>query len=55
MDKYKSWDDVPDTLATRTQPGRLGLKPAKDQKPVAVRVSPLRYIPGRDLYEIDSA
>lgn len=52
MEKYKSWEDVPNTLATKTQLGKMGLKPAKDQKPVAVRTSPLRYIPDRDLYEI---
>lgn len=52
MKKYKTWDDVPENLATKTQLGRMGLKPAKDQKPAAVRTSPLRYIPDRDLYEI---
>lgn len=52
MEKYKSWGDVPENLATKTQLSRMGLKPAKDQKPVAVRTSPLRYIPDRDLYEI---
>lgn len=52
MEKYKTWDDVPENLATKTQLGKMGLKPAKDQKPVAVRTSPLRYIPDRDLYEI---
>jgi DNA polymerase-3 subunit epsilon len=37
MDKYKSWDDVPDHLATKTQLSKIGLKPAKDQKPAALK------------------
>lgn len=54
-EKYKSWDDVPDTLATKTQLGKMGLKPGKDQRPIAAKTSPLRYIPDYDLYEIAAA
>jgi DNA polymerase-3 subunit epsilon len=37
VDKYKSWDNVPDHLATKTQLSKIGLKPAKDQKPAALK------------------
>lgn len=37
MEEYKSWDDVPKHLATKTQLNKMGLKPAKGQKPVATK------------------
>jgi DNA polymerase III subunit epsilon len=51
METYKTWDDVPDTLATCTQLGKMGLKPAKDQKPAAIKAGWKRYGP-YDLFEI---
>lgn len=49
--QYKTWDEVPDTLATRTQLSKMGLKPAKDQKPAAIKAGWKRYGP-YDLFEI---
>lgn len=51
MEKYKTWDDVPDTLATKTQLSKMGLKPAKDQKPAAIKAGWKRYGP-YDLFEV---
>lgn len=51
MEEYTSWDKVPDTLATKTTLGKMGLKPAKDQTPVAVKRGWKSY-PDYDLYEI---
>lgn len=49
--EYTKWDDVPDTLATRTKLGEMGLKPAKYQKPAAIKRGWKKY-PDYDLYEI---
>lgn len=54
MDSYKSWADVPDNLKTKKQLGEMGLKPAKDQKPAAIKAGWKRYGP-YDLYEIAEA
>lgn len=51
MTEYSKWEDVPDTLATKTQLSKLGLKPAKDQKPAAIKRGWKSY-PDYDLYEI---
>lgn len=37
MEKFNSWDDVPDYLATKTQLSKAGLRPAPDQKPAAIK------------------
>lgn len=51
---YKSWDDVPDNLATKTTLKRQGLKPAKDQPVVAYKRN---YYRGSDyrLYDVSQA
>lgn len=51
MEKYKSWADVPDNLKTKKQLGEMGLKPAKDQKPAAIKAGWKRYGP-YDLWEV---
>lgn len=51
MEQYKTWDSVPDTLATKTQLGKMGLKPAKGQKPAAIKAGWKRY-GSYDLFEI---
>lgn len=51
IETFKTWDAVPDTLATRTQLSRLGLKPAKGQKPAGIKAGWKRYGP-YDLFEI---
>ena len=37
MERYTSWESVPDYLATKTQLGKDGLKLAPSQKPVAIK------------------
>lgn len=54
MDKYKSWADVPDNLKTKKQLSEMGLKPAKDQKPAAIKDGWKRYGP-YDLWEVTEA
>lgn len=54
MEKYKTWTDVPDNLKTKKQLGEMGLKPAKDQKPAAIKQGWKRYGP-YDLWEIAEA
>ena len=51
---YKSWDDVPDGLATKTQLKKQGLRPAKGQQPAAFKRN---YYRGRDycLYDVSQA
>lgn len=52
MDKYRNWDDVPDNLATKTQLGKMGLKPAKGQEPVAIKTG---GYDNYDLYDVSQA
>ena len=52
---YKSWDDVPEGLATKTQLKNMGLKPAKGQQPVAEKRSRYPKTANYDLYEIGQA
>lgn len=51
MNQYSKWEEVPDTLATKTKLNEMGLKPAKDQRPVAIKRGWKSY-PDYDLYEI---
>lgn len=52
---YKSWDEVPEGLATKTQLKNMGLKPAKGQKPVAEKRSRYPKTANYNLYEIGQA
>ena len=52
---YKSWDEVPEGLATKTQLKQMGRKPAKGQEPVAQKRSRYPRTANYDLYEIDKA
>lgn len=58
MDEYTRWDDVPENLKTKTQLGKMGLRLARGQKPVAQFKS---YYHGKsrpnwyDLYDSNAA
>lgn len=53
--EYTRWEDVPEHLKTKTQLGKMGLRPGKDQKPVGVKTSRDRKTPERDLFEVSGA
>lgn len=55
MDEYKTWNEVPDNLKTRTQLGEMGLKPAKGQQPAAIKTSRHYRTPDRDLFDVTQA
>lgn len=55
MLKYTKWDDVPDHLKTKTSLGKLGLKPAPEQEPAAVKTSTYYKTPDYDLYDMSQA
>ena len=52
---YTKWEDVPDNLKTKTQLGKMGLRPHKDQKPVAIKVGWKRSIPDYELFQVSEA
>lgn len=52
---YRTWADVPERLATKTQLSKLGLKPAPDQEPVAYKKSYNRHTADYALYDQDQA
>ena len=53
MNRYSSWTSVPEGLKTKTQLGRVGLKLAPDQQPVAV-IKAGRF-PAHNLYDMAQA
>jgi len=53
--EYTRWEDVPDSIKTKTQLGKLGLRPRKDQKPVAIKVGWKRSIPDYELFQVSEA
>lgn len=53
--KYTRWEDVPDNLKTKTQLGKAGLRPHKDQKPVGVKTGWKRGVPDSDLFAVSEA
>src|SRR5690606_37892553 len=55
MEKYTSWNSVPEHLKTRTGLKKLGLRPAKGQMPVAVKTHWHWKIPDYDLYDVREA
>ena len=55
MNKYRSWEDVPDNLKTKTALGRAGLRPAPGQQPTAVKTSNYYKTPDYDLYDVGQA
>lgn len=55
MDTYTSWEDVPDNLKTKTSLKKMGLKPKRGQKPVAVKTHWDYKIPDYYLYEVSEA
>lgn len=52
VEKYRNWGDVPENLATKTQLGKMGLKPAKGQEPVAIKTGGYETY---DLYDVSQA
>lgn len=52
---YRSWDDVPAHLKTKTALGRLGLRPAPGQQPEAVKTSRHYKTPDYHLYDMAQA
>lgn len=55
MNEYRSWEDVPDTLKTKTALGRMGLRLAPGQQPTAVKTSSYYKTPDYDLYDVAQA
>lgn len=55
MNKYRNWEDVPDNLKTKTALGRIGLRPAPDQQPAAVKTSSYYKTPDYNLFDIAHA
>jgi DNA polymerase-3 subunit epsilon len=55
MDTYSRWEDVPDTLKTKTSLKKMGLKLARGQKPVAVKTHWDYKIPDYQLYTVTDA
>ncbi len=55
MDTYSRWEDVPDTLKTKTSLKKMGLKPARGQKPAAVKTHWDYKIPDYQLYAVADA
>ncbi len=53
MEEYLRWDEVPDNLKTKTQLGKMGLRPARGQKPVALKTH--RKYSDYNLYDIAQA
>lgn len=51
---FTRWDEVPGNLKTRTQLGRMGLRLAKGQEPVALFYS-IYYHTSYSLYDVDRA
>lgn len=55
MDKYSNWEDVPDNLKTKTSLGRMGLRLAHGQQPVAIKTSRHYRTPDYALYDVATA
>lgn len=55
MDKYSDWQNVPDNLKTKTSLGRMGLRLAPGQKPVAIKTSRHYRTPDYELYDVATA
>lgn len=55
MDTYSRWEDVPNTLKTKTSLKKMGLKLARGQKPAAVKTHWDYKIPDYDLYNVAEA
>ena len=53
--RYTRWEDIPPHLQTRTQLARQGLRPARDQGPVATMRNQLRPAAPYALYDISQA
>lgn len=49
---YNRWEDVPQNLKTKTQLSLMGLRPKKDQSPVALKTSRDWRVPDYNLYDI---
>ena len=55
METYSNWEDVPAHLKTKTGLKKLGLRPKRDQQPVAVKTHWRWKIPDYDLYDQNEA
>lgn len=52
---YRNWSEIPENLKTKTALGKMGLKPAKEQKPAAVKTHWHYSRPNYYLYEVSQA
>lgn len=55
MKEYPRWDEVPEHLKTKTQLGKMGLRLARGQEPVALKTHWKYNVPDYDLYDVAQA
>lgn len=54
MEKYTSWENVPENLKTKTSLAKMGLRLAKGQQPVATKTAYYQNSPYK-LYDVNEA